>query len=82
MPLEQFKGKRIKVTKGSLQGQEFDIEDSWINVMGKSWKWCDRNPACLKYAIRSSAMVDSLPCDNNVVYGAGTLLHESEIEII
>ena len=78
--IDKFKGQKVMVIRGSLKGQEFQIEDSWMNVMGKSWKYCVGNPACLKYAVRSAC--DKINPDDNVLYSQGTLLHESEIELI
>lgn len=43
--------------------------------------FCDGNPACMKYAIRSAFA--GLPTDNNVVYGKvggfGHIVHVSEL---
>jgi hypothetical protein len=65
----------------NLNGQQFEIEDYWENVAGKSWMDCNGNPACLKYAMRSAFA--GLPMNNNVVYGKvgpfGHLIHESEL---
>ncbi len=66
-----------------LNGAPFIIEDWQINVFGKSWMFCDGNPAALKYAIRSS--MAGLPLDNEVVYGKdartglGHIVHISEL---
>lgn len=71
-------GKILKVSKGEYAGKLFKLEDWWQNVSGKSWMYCDGNPACLQYACRSH-----LPIDNEVVYGKingfGVLLHVSEL---
>lgn len=65
----------------NLNGQQFVIEDWQENVFGKSWMFCDGNPACLKYAMRS--VMSGLPMDNEVVYGKvgpfGHLIHVSEL---
>ena len=65
----------------NLNGQQFQVEDYWMNVAGKSWMDCNGNPACLKYAMRSA--MAKLPTDNKVLYGKvgsfGHLVHESEI---
>lgn len=65
----------------NLNGQEFTVEDWQINVMGRSWMFCNGNSACLKYAMRSS--FSDLPLDNEVVYGKvgalGHLVHVSEL---
>lgn len=73
-----------------LQGQEYVIEDWWDKLTGGSWMDADGNPACLKYAMRSG--FNSLPLDNDVVYGKvyhdsgfgspiglGHLVHVSEL---
>lgn len=66
-----------------LDGSEFRIEDWWVNVSenNTSWMWCDGNPACMKYGIRSG--IDALPTDDEVVYGKvgsfGHLIHVSEL---
>ena len=79
-------GKTVKLNlKGDdvdgINGQLFTIEDYWQNVAGKSWMFCDGNPACLNYAMRS-AFAD-LPTDDEVVYGKvghfGHLIHVSEL---
>jgi hypothetical protein len=69
----------------NLDGQEYTVEDWWINVAGRSWMVCDGNPACLMYAMRSGAA--HLPTDNEVVYGhtsdgLGNLVHQSEIVVV
>lgn len=65
----------------NLNGQEFVIEDWQENIMGQSWMFCNGNPACLKYAMRSA--FSGLPTDNEVVYGKvgpfGHLIHVSEL---
>ena len=67
----------------NLKGQEYRIEDWWINVGGGSWMWAKGNPACLKYAMRTGFTKPPIPCDDNVLYGKvgmlGHLIHESEI---
>jgi hypothetical protein len=72
---------KCKTDPDGLNGQKFVVEDWWQNVAGKSWMFCDGNPACLKYAMRSA--LSGLPTDNNVVYGKvgsfGHLVHESEL---
>ena len=78
-------GKTVKLnckpTPENLDGQEFVIEDWWENVAGKSWMFCNGNPACLEYAIRSAFA--GLPTDDEVVYGKvcsyGHLVHVSEL---
>lgn len=65
----------------NLNGQEFTIEYWQTNVMGKSWMFCDGNPAAIKYAMRAG--FSDLPTDNEVVYGKvglfGHLIHVSEL---
>ena len=78
-------GKTVKLKckpdPEKLNGQEFVVEDWWINVAGKSWMHCDGNPSCLNYAMRSGFV--GLPTDDNVVYGKvgsiGHIVHESEL---
>lgn len=63
-----------------LAGGDFEIEDWWDRLMGKSWMDCNGNPACMIYALRAA----DLPIDDEVVYGKfhglGVLLHVSELE--
>ena len=63
------------------EGLEFRVEDWWDRVAGKSWMFCDGNPACLIYAIRSG--VGGLPGGDEVIYGKvgafGHIIHVSEI---
>jgi hypothetical protein len=65
------------------------IEDTWMNVGGKSWMCSDGNPACMLYGMRAG--MEHLPTDNNVYYGKiqrgkagalGELVHESELEAV
>jgi hypothetical protein len=64
-----------------FNGSSFRVEDWWINVAGKSWMFCDGNPTCLGYAVRSA--VARLPIDDDVLYGKvgglGHIFHESEL---
>lgn len=75
-------GKVVKIKGGALDGQDYRLEDWWDRVAGKSWMFCDGNPACLEYAMRSAA--DNTPMDNEVVYGKvgpfGKLVHVSHLE--
>ena len=70
-------------TPGNIKGETIVIEDWWENVSGKSWMFCDGNPACLAYAIRSC--IGGLPTDNEVLYGKigglGFLVHVSELDL-
>ncbi len=74
-------GKTVLVKGGEFDGKEYHIEDWWQNVAGKSWMFCDGNPACLEFAMRSG--FESLPPDNEVVYGKigamGKLMHVSQL---
>ncbi len=78
-------GKTVKLNckpdPDYLNGQQFNVEDWWENVSGKSWMVCDGNPACLKYAMRNAFA--GIPMDNEVVYGKvgpfGHLVHISEL---
>lgn len=65
-------------------GSEIIIEDWWDRVNGKSWMFCDGNPACLVYAMRIGFSDIPIPTDNEVLYGhtkdgLGHLIHKSEI---
>jgi len=72
---------KCKPDPDGLNGQDYRVEDWWINVAEKSWMNCDGNPACLKYAVRSSFA--GIPTDDEVLYGKvgglGHLVHTSEI---
>lgn len=69
-------GELVEIKTGVLAGQSLRVEDWWDRVAGKSWMYCDGNPACLAFAMR-----ELTPLDNEVVYGkignAGTLVHVS-----
>lgn len=72
-------GKVMKIAAGDFAGQDYRLEDWWDRIAGKSWMFCDGNPACLDYAMRS---ID-VPIDNEVVYGKigmfGKLIHVSQL---
>lgn len=79
---------KLKSTVGNwlhakLADQLFEVEDWWQNVAGKSWMFCDGNPACLIYALRSGK--EGLPTDDEVLYGKigglGHLIHISELAL-
>ena len=78
------KGVTDPVQGAVVPGAEYQVEDLWKQVAGKSWMNCDGNPACLQYAMR--AVANGLPIDNDVLYGHigrfGHLVHISEIETI
>jgi len=84
-------GKTVRIKAGIVHpqvenfgGSEYRLEDWWDRCAGKSWMRCDRNPACLIYAIRIGFALEPLPNDDEVVYGKvghlGHLLHVSELE--
>ena len=70
-------GKTVTLVSGTFAGESYWIEDWWDRIAGKSWMDCVGNPACLEYAIRSSAEGDLI--SNEVVYGKagpfGKLVH-------
>jgi len=74
-------GQTVKIASGQFAGQDYWIEDYWVNVAGASWMDTKGNPACLKYAVRCAE--DNLPIDDLVLYGKigffGHLIHVSEI---
>ena len=41
-----------------IGGQEFVIEDWWDRIAGKSWMWCDGNPAKLGSVAREHVLQD------------------------
>ena len=61
---------------------EFEVEDWWDRITGRSWTVENGNWACLHYAMRSG--LSGLPLDDEVIYGKdrqnlGHLIHVSEI---
>lgn len=70
----------IKDEAFGLGKQEFEVEDWFDRVTGKSWMFFKGNLACMQYAIRSKGV----PIDNEVLYGkikgSGYLVHISEIK--
>lgn len=68
----------------SFGGSDFEVEDWWDRVAGKSWMVCDGNPACLIYAMRTGFGKEAIPNDDEVLYGKighlGHLIHISELE--
>ena len=60
---------------------DFDVENWWDALTGKSWQVSDGNPAALIYGVRVGTQ--GLPMDDEVVYGKiqglGVLVHASEI---
>lgn len=84
-------GKTVKLKPGikhphipEFEGSDFRVEDWQDRVFGKSWMFCDGNPACLIYAMRTGLAKIPVPTDDNVLYGKvggqGCLVHLSEIE--
>lgn len=79
---------KIKNTSTHFQfsdfgGSDFEVEDWWDRVGGRSWGDSDGNPACLVYAMRRAR--NNLPIDDKVLYGKvgvfGHLVHISELEL-
>ena len=86
----QWAGETVKIRPGvkgpngtDLGGIDYEIEDWWENVFGRSWMCANGNPAAMHYAVRSA--VNHLPFDNEVLYGkigaGGYLMHVSELEL-
>lgn len=84
----KFAGKTVKIKAGATHpqvpnfaGSDYEVEEYWDKLTGKSWMDSDGNPACIFYAIRAAE--NHLPMDDNVVYGKigcfGHLVHVSEI---
>jgi len=75
-------GTTVTIKSGTYKDAEYRVEDWWQNVAGKSWMFCDGNPACLKYAMRIG-LKDPVPTDNEVLYGKigglGELIHLTEL---
>jgi hypothetical protein len=84
-------GKTVKIKKNvkhfqfpDFGGADIVIEDWLDRVMGQSWMYCDGNPACMVYALRTVSK-KNIPMDNDVLYGhtkngLGHLVHMTEIE--
>ena len=87
MERSELAGKVIKIKSeaNEIGGQEVHIEDWWINVAGQSWMFCEGNPACIRYAMRTGLGKIRVPMNDQVLYGKigglGYLIHESELEI-
>lgn len=73
--------KTFKIKSGKFRGEEYDVEDYWEKVYGKSWMMSVGNIAAIMYGMRS--VEDNLPTDNKVLYGKigclGHLIHVNEI---
>jgi len=76
-------GQTVKVKSGKFAGRDYHLEDWWDRLGQGSWKFCDGNPACLDYALRTGFSPDPVPLDDEVVYGKiggfGKLIHVSEL---
>jgi hypothetical protein len=72
---------KIRADVAGLGGQEYRVEDWWINVAGESWT-VSQVPAAYVYAARTAG--SAAPLDDAVLYGKvggfGHLVHVSEIE--
>lgn len=62
--------------------QDYEIEDWWDRMYGKSWMFSNGNPSAMKYAVRSGFV--GIPLDDEVVYGKinglGHVVHVSELK--
>lgn len=71
------------MTGQPLAGQDFEVEDWWQNVSGRSWMNSDGNPAALTYAFRTGMASGRVPLNNEVLYGKigmlGYLFHVTEL---
>lgn len=71
------------MTRQVLAGQDFEIEDWWQNISGRSWMNSDGNPAALNYGFRIRLSGHSIPLNNEVLYGKigglGYLFHITEL---
>lgn len=65
-----------------LGNLDFEVEDWFENVAGRSWMFADGNPTALIYAFRTGKK-GNVPTDNDVVYGKidglGYAFHVSEL---
>ncbi len=86
----EYAGKTVKIKPGAehpqvsdFGGSEFRVEDWWDRLGQGSWMFCQGNPACMIYALRS--VQERLPVDDEVLYGKigsfGHLVHISEIDV-
>jgi hypothetical protein len=90
-----LKGQTVHIKKdvthfqdANFGGSEFIVEDWWDKLEQKSWMWCDGNPGCLVYAMRSTFQAARfIPIDDEVLYGhtpkngLGHLVHVSELDV-
>lgn len=76
----------VKMVHPQLSGDthEFEVEDWWDRLVGRSWTVSDGNPAAMVYAMRIGGITGKIPWDDEVVYGKidgmGHLVHVKEIE--
>ena len=87
-----MKGKVCKIKGASryfsqkygTPNPEIVIEDTDVNVCGRSWMDMTGNPAAMLFGMRSGT--EGLPFGGAVYYGKiggmGELVHESELEVI
>ena len=73
------------ISKVDLGNQDFQIEDWWENVTGKSWMISDGNIAAMVYGFRTGMRHGAVPIDNDVLYGKigglGFLFHVTELNL-
>ncbi len=78
---EDRKGKTYKIKSGAYKDNDYRVEDTVMNVLGRSWIDHKGNAGCIEYMVRM--VQDGLPIDNNVYYGKigglGHIIHESEL---
>lgn len=77
----QLAGTTTTIKKGGFIGLEYQVEDWWDRVYGKSWMDSNGNPAAMNYGVRAG--LEDLPLNDEVLYGKigpfGHLVHMSEI---
>lgn len=85
-------GKEVKIKASvthpqnpNFGGSFFRVEDWWDHLTGGSWMNVTGNLACLVYAMRISFTKESVPLDDDVLYGHTSdgychLVHINEIE--
>lgn len=66
-----------------IEGAEFVVDDWWDRINGGSWMYAKNNWAAMHYGMRSALQENSLPLDDEVVYGKigiyGHIVHASEL---
>lgn len=80
----EFAGQTVRIINSKqYKGCQYQVEDWWDKVSGKSWMAANGNPACLEYAMRTG-LQDEVPTDDEVLYGKidglGHLFHITEVE--